>query len=104
MVRDLGMLAAAEILPDNVLVRTPEMIVWWIPASVRPMFFSHDCDGKKLSGKLYPHPALVFSMAGNHDLNIRALFENQRPVRSSPIGVAPYWNTSPEGGVCLGSM
>ena len=61
------------------------------------------CDGKTLNGKLYPHPPLVFSVESHH-LRVRALFEDNRPERASGIAIAPYWNTSPAGDVCLGSM
>src|SRR5690242_1502468 len=36
----LGRSVPAEILPERVLVRTTEMIVWWSPAIDRIMFFS----------------------------------------------------------------
>jgi len=105
LAQELGMRVRAEILPDNVLMHTPEITAWWVPAAVRPMFFASTCDGKTLSGKLFPHPPLVFCVEGNHSLSMRALFENQRPDSRSAIAVAPYWNTSAPGGdVCLGSM
>ena len=94
----------AEILPPEVLVRTPERTVWWVPAAMRTMFFAVSCDGKTLSGKPYPHPALVFSIDGYRQLAVRALLANERPGRNSQIAIAPYWNTSADGGVCLGSM
>ena len=68
------------------------------------MFFAATSDAAILNGKLYPHPPLVFSVERSHSLRVRALFENQRPDRTSGIGVASYWNTDPGGQVCLGSM
>jgi len=56
----LGLRMAPEILPESVVIRTPEVTAWWEPASVRPMFFSETSDGKTLNGKAYPHPPLVF--------------------------------------------
>ena len=93
----------AEVLPAEVLVRTPELTAWWVPAAVRPLFFATTCDGKTLSGNSYPHPALVFSVERGH-LSVRALLANERPGRNHPIAIAPYWNTDSNGGVCLGSM
>lgn len=104
MARGLGLQMSLEILPETVLVRTPDFVAWWVPSSVRPMFFSTTSDGKILSGRLYPHPPLVFAVEGDHGLRVRGLFENRRPDRSSAIAIAPYWNTNPDGGVCLGSM
>ena len=59
----LGRSVPAEILPERVLVRTAEMIVWWSPAGERNMFFSdHSGDPalKEMNGKIYPQPPLVF--------------------------------------------
>jgi PRTRC genetic system protein B len=36
-------------------------------------------------------------------LDIRALAENKRPTPDTPMYVAPYWNVSDNGSVCLGS-
>src|SRR5579862_4711795 len=104
LARGLGLGVAPEILPACVLMRTPEMTAWWVPAAVRPMFFSQTSDGKTLSGRSYPHPPLVFALGGEHGLRVRALFENCRPGARSAIAVAPYWNVNERGAVCLGSM
>jgi PRTRC genetic system protein B len=104
LAHELGMRMSAEILPAEVLVRTPEIIAWWVPAAVRPMFFAATSDAAILNGKIYPHPPLIFSVEESHSLRVRALFENRRPDRTSMLGVAPYWNTDASGYVCLGSM
>src|ERR1700731_1058524 len=77
----LGQSAGIEILPEHVLARTPDTAVWWNPARVRPVFFSDrggDKALRKLNGKQYPHPPLVFKASGGH-LWIRALPDNARP-------------------------
>jgi PRTRC genetic system protein B len=104
MARGLGFGMAREILPESVVMRAPEVTAWWVPATVRPMFFSEMSDGKTLNGKAYPHPPLVFVVDGEHGLSVRALIENRRPGPRSAIAVAPYWNVNQAGGVCLGSM
>ena len=104
LARGLGLKMAPEILPESVVIRTPEVTAWWTPATVRPMFFSETSDGKTLNGKAYPHPPLVFIVDGEHGLSVRALIENHRPGPRSMIGIAPYWNVNQAGGVCLGSM
>ena len=93
-----------EILPESVLARTTEIIAWWSPARRRPMFFRED-DPKveKLNGKIYPHPPLVFVIAGK-ELYVRALAENKRPSAETPLKNAPYWNTDSAGLVCQGDM
>ena len=104
LARGLGMGMRAEVLPSEVLARTPELTAWWVPAAIRPMFFAETCDGKTLNGKLYPHPALVFAVERGRHLAVRALLGNERPGRNTVIAIAPYWNTSPDGTVCIGSM
>ena len=100
----LGSQVAPEILPDNVLARTPELIVWWTPAARRVMFFGEaDEEARKLSGLNFPHPPLVFKVHGR-ELFVRALEKNARPRADAPLKTAPYWNTAGDDGrVCLGS-
>lgn len=95
-----------EILPEKVLVRTPHTIVWWTPERRRRIYFttSHgDEPTADLSGHFYQHPALVWMVTG-HALVIRALATNDRPTETTPLYLAPYWNTSEDGHVCLGDM
>ena len=100
----LGASMAAEVLPDHVLARTPELIAWWSRAQRRLMFFGDgNADARKLNGKIYAHPALVFMIHGR-ELFVRALAENRRPAAATPLKNAPYWNTDADGRVCLGSM
>ena len=93
-----------EILPGNVVARTPETLCWWVPASRRTMFYQHDRSPElsELSGHLYPQPALVFSVQ-NSCLSIRALETNNRPGAATRLYRAPYWNVSDDGRVCLGT-
>src|SRR5258708_33125610 len=65
----LGKSVPTEILPERVLVRTTETIVWWTPARERSMFFSDrggDATLQSMNAKRYPHPALVFKACGSH--------------------------------------
>jgi PRTRC genetic system protein B len=100
----LGSQLAAEILPENVLVRTPETLVWWSPTSRRIMFFGEgDQDARKLNGRLFPHPPLVFKVRGR-ELFVRALAKNARPQAAARLMTAPYWNVAGDDGrVCLGT-
>ena len=102
----LGRAAPLEILPERVLVRTADTIVWWMPACARIMFFSDrggDAALKKMNCKGYPQPALVFKASGSH-LWVRALVENRRPEADTTMGMAPYWNCYDNGVVCTGTM
>src|SRR4029077_20065133 len=73
-------------------------------AQARVMFFGDgDPKTRNLSGKMYPHPALVFMIRGR-ELFVRALAENRLPKADTRLRDAPYWNTDTQGRVCLGSM
>ena len=94
----------AEVLPENVLAKTDRMIAWWTPRRVRRMFFENaESKAQQLNGKVFPQPALVWRVTKG-DLKIRALCENKRPKAETMLAVAPFWNLSDDGRVCLGSM
>jgi PRTRC genetic system protein B len=104
LVEGLGRRVAPEVLPENVVARTPDLIVWWSRASRRVMFFSGGTDeAHSLNGHVYPHPALVFKVHGR-GLFVRALAEDTRPSAQTALKTAPYWNTRQDDGlVCLGT-
>ena len=106
LMNDLGQSTPTEILPERVLVRTADTIIWWRPAGQAVMFFSDrggDAMLKKLNGEKYPHPPLLFKVNGSN-LWIRALGANRRPSGKSPLYLAPYWNCYDNGSVCTGTM
>jgi PRTRC genetic system protein B len=104
LAKGLGRNIPREILPGNVLVRTPDMLAWWTKAQRRVMFYADSSDGRALNGKVCPQPALVFKVCGS-ELSVRALAENRRPTGETLLMVAPYWNCDRHGGrVCQGSM
>ena len=100
----LGSRVAPEILPERVLVRTPETIVWWSAAQVRTMFFAGAEErARQISGRRFAQPPLVWKVTGQQ-LRLRAMAENRRPDASTILKTAPYYNVSEEGLVCQGSM
>jgi len=104
LAQGLGTQVKPEILPDNVLARTPDLLVWWSPPQKRIMFFGGtDQEARKLNGLVFPHPALIFKVAGK-DLFVRAMATVSRPEADTPLKTAPYWNTDSRGLVCAGSM
>lgn len=100
----LGARIAPEVLPANVLARTPEMLVWWVSMSRRIMFFGEaDKKARMLNGSVFPQPPLVFKVYGR-ELFVRALGTNARPEADTRLKTAPYWNVAADGGrVCLGT-
>jgi len=100
----LGARIAAEILPEKVVARTPDMITWWTPPVREVMFFGGaDPEARALDGGTYPHPALVFKVT-HRELFVRALERDMRPAAETLLKTAPYWNCDAAGRVCLGSM
>jgi PRTRC genetic system protein B len=103
LARQLGTGCPIEFLPDHVVARTPELLAWWTPAAVRPMFFRPGSELECISGKRFPHPALLFVVC-NSVLHVRALSANRRPDPDSKLSAAPYWNIDSNGAVCAGTM
>lgn len=95
-----------EILPEHVVARTADSIIWWSPCKTRRMYFkSVDANESvaALNAKEYPHPALLFKASGR-TLWVRALPSNRRPSGDTQLYTAPYWNTYDNGVVCTGTM
>ena len=103
LTKQLGTSCPAEFLPENVVARTPELIAWWTPAAVRPMFYRDGSELAGISGKLFPHPALLF-VVRTGILFVRALPKNRRPDPDARLAAAPYWNIDSNGAVCAGTM
>jgi PRTRC genetic system protein B len=103
LAEQLGTSCPAEFLPENVVARTPELIAWWTPAAVRPMFFRYGSELAGISGKVFPHPALLF-VVRNGVLFVRALPNSRRPDPDTRLAAAPYWNIDSNGAVCAGTM
>ena len=103
LTKQLGTSCPAEFLPENVVARTPELIAWWSPVAVRPMFFRDGSELADVSGKLFPHPALLF-VVRTGVLFVRAISENRRPDPDTRLAAAPYWNIDSNGAVCAGTM
>lgn len=99
----LGNRLAPEVLPDNVIARTPHLIAWWTRPHVRPLWYRHDSELGHLSGKHFPVPALLWKLIGQ-TLYVRALCEDARPGPQTQLFVAPFWNTNEDSLVCQGTM
>lgn len=103
LTRQLGTSCQAEYLPDHVIARAPDLIAWWTPAAIRPMFFRTGSELADISGKLFPHPALFF-VVRHGLLHVRALAVSRRPEAQTKLAAAPYWNIDNDGRVCTGTM
>lgn len=103
-----GRKTTVQILPENVLACTDELLLWWLPASRRAMYFEttkrEDEESiASVNGTPIAHPPLVF-LVDRNGLTVRALPTDKRPTDATPLMIAPYWNVFAQGRVCLGSM
>jgi len=103
LARTLGTACPVEFLPEQVVARTPELLAWWTPAAIRPMFFRLDSELGSISGQRFPHPALLF-VVRNGLLYVRALRLSRRPNAETKLFAAPHWNIGNDGAVCAGTM
>lgn len=94
-----------ELLPENILVWSSGLVVWWSRPTVRRMFFRENSEAPAgLSGEPFSQPALLWCVSGQ-ELTVRALAADRRPQADTPLMIAPYWNVDGDSGrVCLGSM
>jgi PRTRC genetic system protein B len=96
--RGLERKSRASILPENVFAYTSDLLVWWTPQRLHPMFFSDGAEDRHaINGRICPHPALVWSVKQGR-LSLRALVESTRPTAATQLMIAPYWNTNPVRG------
>ena len=97
--------AKALLLPENVLVYTSELLIWWTPPRLHSMYFSDGAEDRAaVHGQVCPHPPLLWKVHRGH-LFLRALSDSLRPKADTQLMVAPYWNTQAlSGSVCAGSM
>jgi len=104
LAQGLGAQVKPEMFSENILARTPDLLVWWSRPQQRVMFFGGtDEEARKINGLVFPHPALIFKLLGK-DLFVRAIATSSRPGPGTPLKTAPYWNTDARGLVCAGSM
>src|SRR5271157_530695 len=103
LARQLRTGCPVEFLPDHVVARTPELLAWWTSPMVRPMFFRPGSELEGVSGKRFPHPALLF-VVRNSVLYVRVLLATKRPHPDTKLAAAPYWNLDSTGAVCAGTM
>lgn len=105
----LGLGAAPEILPDNVLVYHSDVLAWWVPESVRPAYFnlSRPPQGLRALAQrtvvLVPYPAHVL-VATRSGLGVYALPANERPAAATVLMCSPVLNVFDSGNLCWGDI
>ena len=86
---------------ENIVAQSRNGTIWWSPAKKRPLHFKTESEElNKYSGKIFAQPALVFRLTGSN-LNVWALKKNTKPTLDTPLYLAPFYNISPVGSVCM---
>lgn len=92
------------LLPENVLSFEVKpggkyKMIWYRPAEIRVLH--HAAQLKLATAKCWV-PATLY-VAEGRDLDVYALKTDDRPTEKTKLCIAPYFNVSPSGDVCLGS-
>ncbi len=113
LARGLERQPEAVLLPENVLAYTADLLIWWTPSRLRPMFFSDGAEDRAfLNGRIFPHPPLVWKVRRG-ELSIRALSPQRRPAGETPLMVArpdrkrptfPRWLSGKRGFTTVGLL
>jgi len=109
MARALGQeIGYGGFLPATVLYLNADLILWWAPRARRHVMFRVDDEhvatmGGKVRGERVPHPGLVFA-ASRKAWNVWAVKGEARPVLSTPLYQAPYFNVYDNGAICRGNV
>ena len=90
----------ASFLPATVLAIDPYAITWWMPPTMRRVFF--DCEELGAVSAVVPHPGLVFQAAMN-GFRVFSLLGADRPTADTPLYEPPYFNTWDNGKICIGT-
>ena len=88
-----------DLLPAHLLAHGEEVLGWWRPGQVRPMWFL--LNGQRFGFRV-PWPSLVF-VAHRQGLWCAALAQKARPQPDTALFHAPLMNIDAQGQVCFGT-
>lgn len=90
-----------ELLPENVLAKGRDYLVWYAKPQKRCVWFKCKEFGD-VSGPV-DHPGLVFIVSKNQ-WYVFAINGDERPTADTPLFVAPYFNVWDGGHICIGNL
>jgi len=90
------------LLPDKVLTLNTHsgVVLWYTPAQEQTLFFK---DTLTIPSGRASVPALVWK-ASKTALRLFALMENQKPDLKTSLFNAPFFNSSSQGNICMGTV
>jgi len=102
--------APPEMLPENVIVAHPDLLVWWVTERVRPAYFDltlrRRTKLKMLAARtsvMMPYPAHLL-VATRGGLGVFALPESKRPTAATELLHSPVLNVFLNGQLCWGNI
>lgn len=101
--------APPELLPPDVLVAHEDVLMWWIPACVRPAYFdlsTRPASLKALGARTVvpvPYPAHLL-VATRRALGVYALRDDVRPTADTILCHSPILNVYADGTLCWGNI
>lgn len=100
----LGRHGELEFIPSAMLAQGGRTMVWYMPASVRPMFFNVSTPNgrEEVAGSAW-QPPLVFAVH-EEAWYVWALKQDERPTPMTPLYHAPYMNVWKSGKICTGNV
>ena len=91
----------SALLPANLLLNSPEQLVWYTPRQRRMMWFR--CEGNHQLMVKWPPLLWRVTRTKRPELHLRALLTNSRPTLQTMTYRAPLMNISANGWVCQGT-
>jgi len=88
-----------EFLPENVIAKSSNSIVWHVPSKVRTMYFKYASKTHKLR---VPWPNLIFKVKDNK-ISIVSVAFKRKPKETDYIYFAPLMNVYHSHHVCTGN-
>lgn len=96
-----------EFLPENVLMRDGDMLMWYERPQLRHIAFkpSKDYPDRSLGLRagLVPLPGVIF-VAGPRTWSVFAFKGASRPTPATELFAAPFYNVYPDGEICAGNV
>lgn len=104
LARELGKgVVHGGFLPETVLYLDGDLMLWWLPACRRPVWFRAGDIGAKDRNGVVPHPGLVFA-ASSQQWSVWAVKGCDRPTPGTAVFQAPYFNVNASGEICQGNV
>jgi len=91
-----------RIIPECLVVTAPDILVWWRPSQIRPVWFAAKSAIDDLNARYARWPALLF-VGRPSGLAVFALAASQRPGPETELLRGPFYNIWASGTMCPGS-